>query len=325
MGTSNGWTVPYGAWRCVIALAVVCVVLIQAPAPSAAQVGCCYCDNCPPEVGATCTDLMNSSASCVDLCIVQRGCGVLEFSPQETCDQGCGSKPPFMSPTPTSTPTQTVTQTPTTSPTPSLTATPLDTPTPVFCCQGDGLRCGISSPSNLSMCLANETPVRDAACLAGQCRTFTPTFTRTNTPTVTNTRTNTPTPTSTNTATFTPTIYMGNLLNCDRITTSKKSSQETPVTVTDAQGTRSRKILKPKYLCSPGAFENGTATDPHILYTCYKAKDDPKLPGRGPIDIRNEFEDPTPIPVSVIKGELLCIPSYQLPTPTKPPTATPKP
>src|SRR5678816_1737223 len=169
----------------IIAFLFVCAfgLTLTVASRSEAQIGCCYCDNCPVQVGPLCTDLMNSSASCVDLCIVQRGCGVLEFSPEETCAEGCGSKPPFFSPTPTSTPTQTVTPTPTISPTPSITATPTNTETPVYCCQGNGGndRCGISNPSNIAMCLANETPVLNAACLAGQCRTFTPTATATNT------------------------------------------------------------------------------------------------------------------------------------------------
>lgn len=302
---------------------VIGAVVVSVPSRSAAQIGCCYCDNCPVTVGPFCTDLMNSSASCVDLCIVQRGCAVLEFSPQETCDQGCGSKPPFFSPTPTATPTQTVTSTPTISPTPSVTPTPPDTPTPVFCCQGDSgsNRCGIANPSNQAMCLANETPVRDAACLAGQCRTFTPTFTQTNTPTQTNTRTSTPTPTSTHTATPTPTIFMGNLFNCDRITASKNSeSKGEEFTVTDAKGQRTKLVLKPRYLCSPAVFGPGVPSDPHVFFTCYKTKDTPKIAG-GAVTIRNAFD--VALPVTVIKGDLLCIPSYQLPTVTPKPPLTP--
>jgi hypothetical protein len=301
-------------------LTIATIAVTMVATPSDAQVGCCYCDNCPPAVGPFCTDLMSSSESCVDFCITQRGCGVLEFSPQETCAQGCGSKPPFFSPTPTSTATLTVTQTPTISPTPSTSPTQTPTQTPVYCCQGDSgnNRCGISNPSNEPMCLANETPVLNAACLAGQCRTFTPTFTQTLTRTPTHTRTETPTKTPTNTPTSTPTIFMGNLLSCDRIKSSKKSAMDgMTVIVEDPFGQREKVILKPRYLCNPSVFDGETIERPEVFQVCYKTKE--KI-AREDHTVRNEFD--AVLPVNFIKGELLCLPSYLIPTATPKPAAT---
>lgn len=326
--TKCGGDMRRSRWRLFpVVLVLAGVVLVGFATRTEAQIGCCYCDNCPPVVGPLCTDLMNSSASCVDLCIVQRGCAVLEFSPQGTCAQGCGSKPPFFSPTPTTTATLTCTETPTISPTPSITPTPMNTQTPRYCCQGTNL-CRTSNQPNLAICPnPDETPVQDASCdgNANQCKTFTPTFTVTNTPTRTNTKTSTPTPTSTQTPTPTPTIFMGNLFNCDRITSKSHGKMfHTPVIVTDPLGTRDKVVLKPKYLCSPGVFgpSGATIANPQVYFTCYKSRDANKIPG-GQVMLRNQFDMPTPIAVTLIKGDLLCIPSYEIPTPTPKPPSTP--
>lgn len=323
--------------RVLVLAFVIAGFLAGSPSRSAAQAGCCYCDNCPVTVGPYCTDLMSSSPSCAEFCISQRGCAVLVFSPDDTCGGGCGDKPIFLSPTPTATPTDIATTTPTTSPTPSVSSTPRDTPTPVYCCQGDGgnNRCGIPNPSNQPLCLANETPIADAACLAGQCRTFTPTFTQTNTPTVTNTRTNTPTPTWTPTFTPTPTLFMGNSFNCDRITgTSRGQMYGKEVTVIDSRGVvRKKMVLKPKYLCSPAASPTpGVIENPQVYLTCYKSKDVTKIKSEV-LTLRNQFEDldtssggtPTPMPLvaTIIKGDLICLPSYLVPTKTPTPPLTP--
>lgn len=323
---------------------IVACLMATSPTPSAAQIGCCYCDNCPVETGASCTDLMNSSASCVDLCIVQRGCGVLEFSPQETCAEGCGSKPPFFSPTPTTTPTSTITPSPTISPTPSSTPTVTNTPTPVYCCallvEGQGYTCGISSPSNQPTCAPGAVVFLNRACtnpgvIGGVCAAFTPTPTVTNTivtSTPTNTPTHTPTRTPTATTTSTPTVGgMGPPLNCYRLTTSQSSAAKgLTTTVTDAlPPPRDKEIKKPRYICAPADADIDDVTgipENAPFFACYKSKDVPKVPATK-LTIRNVL-DKVALPADVIKGDLFCVPSYVELPPTKtftpvPPTSTP--
>lgn len=302
-------------------------------APTQAQIGCCYCDNCPVEVGPLCTDVIATSASCVDLCIVQRACSVIEFSPQETCDQGCGSKPPFFSPTPTSTPTATTTPTPTISPTPSITPTATITETPIYCCQGGAGndRCGMPDPPNQPLCLANETPIMNASCADGLCTTFTPTVTATNTaPTRTFTMSPTQTPTKTATPTVTPTVTIGgfmlNPFSCYRITATQGSAaKNVAYTVEDVFGVREKKILKPRYICAPGNVEFDDVTgipNADEFLACYKIKDIPKAASVS-LTVRNALDEG--LALQTVKGDLLCIPSYAKVPTSAPRTATPTP
>lgn len=314
----------------IVALSLLAAASQLGAARAVAQVGCCYCDECPTAVGPSCTDVMSASDSCATLCIVQQGCMVLEFSPFETCDQGCGSKPPFFSPTPTATPTATVTSTPTISPTPSITPTPLDTETPVYCCQSAaGDRCGMASPPNQPVCLGNETPVPNADCVAGVCVGYPPTATVTNTvPTRPPTSTPTRTPTRTETPTVTPTVTIGGFridpLSCYRITAAQASAaKNVEYTVTDAFGVRQKKILKPRYVCAPAdvAFDDATGLlHAGVFLACYKIKDIPKA-AMVSLAVRNVLDDG--LRLQTVKGDLLCLPSYAK-FPTLPPgTATP--
>lgn len=320
----------------VLAALVVACVFTTIPTESAAQIGCCYCDNCPAEVGPSCTDLMNSSASCVDLCIVQRGCGVLEFSPQETCAEGCGSKPPFFSPTPTSTPTSTITPSPTISQTPSTTPTPTNTATPFYCCQNVNY-CRTALDPNVPFCpnaqgTPVDTPILNASCDGGanQCKTFTPTNTPTNTiRTFTPTPTATQTPTRTGTPTATASVTVGGFhtspYSCYRVTTSESSAAKgIEYTVTDDFGTRQKKILKPRYFCAPADVEfddvTGIPLNHDNYLACYKVKEIPKAASVS-ITLRNALDDG--LKVETVKGDLLCIPALALLPPTK--TFTPVP
>lgn len=307
-------------------------VLAYTPSRAEAQIGCCYCDNCPPQSGPLCTDLMNSSASCVDLCIVQRGCGVLEFSPEETCAGGCGSKPPFFSPTPTATPTLTTSPTPTISATPTITPTATNTATPMYCCQNVNY-CRTADSPNVPFCpnaqgTPIETPILNASCDGGanQCKTFTPTNTPTNTfPTFTRTPTVTQTPTRTGTPTPTPTITIGgfmlNPFSCYRVNSDKASAAKNiEYTVEDEFGVRQKKILKPRYICAPSDVEFDEVATPipnkdKFLF-CYKIKDIPKAAAVS-VTVRNALDDG--LAVQTIKGELLCLPSYAILPPTKTP------
>lgn len=306
--------------QCAIGVAILAGIVA---ARVEAQSGCCYCDNCPVAIGPFCTDVVSSSTSCVDLCIVQRGCGVLEFSAQESCGQGCGSKPPFFSPTPTSTPTSTITPSPTVTPTPSITATATNTYTPVYCCQGSGDRCGIPQPSNQPICLANETPILNAACGAGLCSTFTPTPTATNTvPAQPPSSTPTHTPTRTGTPSPTPTVTVGgfpiNPFSCYRITAKQASAaKNVEYAVTDAFGVRDKKILKPRYVCAPSDVEFDDVTgipNAGVFLACYKIKDIPKAANVS-LAVRNALDDN--LPLQTVKGDVVCIPSY-VKLPTKP-------
>jgi hypothetical protein len=327
-GSRRGWLV--------VAIALLGFLIAVQPNRAEAQIGCCYCDNCPTEVGPFCTDLMSSMESCGDFCLVQRGCTALEFSAQETCAQGCANKPPFFSPTPTSTPTETATSSPTISATPTITGTPTSTETPVYCCQGNGGtdRCGIASPSNQPMCLTDEVPVLNAACAGGLCRTFTPTPTPTNTvPTRTPTPSATQTPTRTQTPTATATGTVGgfdvNPFSCYRITSESSAAKNIEYTVIDDLGVREKKILKPRYFCAPSDVEfddvTGIPNNREEFLTCYKIKDSPKGSSAS-VSARN-WLDKVPLAMKTIKGDLLCIPSFAT-VPTKPPgspTASPSP
>jgi hypothetical protein len=327
-----------------LGLALGLALALAQPAVVAAQVpGCCYCDNCPPGVGPFCTDLMGSSTSCVNLCIVDSGCQVIVFSPSDTCADGCGDRPPFFSPTPTPTPTSPPTQTPTSTETPSLTPTATLTFTPAYCCQTTENTCGNAIPRN-EPCIPGGpagTPVENAHCDGNSCMLFTLTPTHTNTPIPTNTRTPTVPPSATPTRTETPTPSPTRILtfkidpySCYR---GKGASavKGSVVEVVDAFGTKKKKILKPVFACNPADIDKDEVTgmtNPDEHLTCYKVKDTVKSSPPN-VTMRNVVESmDKPLPLSLIKGDLLCIPSFVLsglptptPTPGAAPTATPAP
>jgi uncharacterized delta-60 repeat protein len=116
------------------------------------------------------------------------------MTPIDRCDAAFA---PFISPTPTATPTSTIELTPSSTPTTTPTQTPTNTATPT------NTETGTPTPTPTN----TQTPTTTTTLTSTPTETPTSTSTPTNTPTATNTETptNTPTPTNTETPTNTPT------------------------------------------------------------------------------------------------------------------------